>query len=149
MCFDRRRAARRRGFSLVELIVVMVIIGLLASLVVFRTRSYLIASKRNAARAEIARIVQAIDSFYAVTDRYPTNDEGLEVLIQPSDDFPDGLLNKVPLDPWKHPYEYNNPGRSSAYEVICLGADGREGGEKADRDISSEDLDQDEEQRNR
>jgi len=50
------------------------------------------------------------------------------------------LLNKVPRDPWKRAYEYVNPGRDSAFEVICLGADGREGGEGADKDISSEDL---------
>ncbi len=136
----RHRKQRRYAFSLVELIVVMVIIGLLASLVAFRTRSYLIASKRNAARAEIARLKDAIESYYAAYDRYPSNDEGLEVLVTPSSEYPDGLINKVPTDPWKHPYQYNNPGRSSAFEILCLGADGREGGTGADADISSENL---------
>ncbi len=141
MCCDFNPARRRRnGFSLVELIVVMVIIGLLASLVVFRTRSYLIVSKQNAAKAEIARIVQALETFYSVYGRYPTNDEGIEILAQPSDEFEDGLLNKTPLDPWRRPYVYNNPGRKSAFEVICLGADGREGGTGADKDISSDDV---------
>jgi general secretion pathway protein G len=132
------------GFSLIEVLVVMVIIGLLAGLVVlvvFRTRSYLVASKQNAARAEIAKIVQALESFYAAHDRYPTNDEGLASLVASSEKFPDGLLNKVPTDPWKHAYQYNSPGRAGPFEVICLGGDGREGGEHAARDISSDDLD--------
>jgi len=129
----------RRAFSLVELLVVMVIIGMLAGLVVFKTRSYLITSKQNAAKMEVARIVQALESFYAAHDRYPTNDEGLEALVTPSDRFADGILNKVPLDPWKHPYQYNSPGREAPFEVLCLGADGREGGEGADRDIRSDD----------
>jgi general secretion pathway protein G len=129
------------GFSLIEVLVVMVIIGLLASLVVFRTRSYLVASKQNAAKAEIAKIVQALESFYAANDRYPTNEEGLEVLVSSSEAFPDGLLNKVPTDPWKHAYQYNSPGRTGPFEVICLGGDGREGGESTARDISSDDLD--------
>ena len=143
MSCNKQRARRpRSGFSLVELIVVMVIIGLLAGLVVFRTRSFLIASKQNAAKGEISRLVQAIEVFYSAYGRYPTNEEGLEILTQPSDEFADGLINKTPLDPWHHPYVYNNPGQKSAFEVICLGADGREGGEGANKDISNEDLDQ-------
>ena len=134
------RHRQSSGFTLVELLVVMVIIGMLASLVVFKTRSYLIASKRNAAKAEIAKIVQAVESFYAAHDRYPTNDEGLEILASGTDVFPDGLLNKVPSDPWSNPYQYNSPGQSSPFEVICLGADGREGGEQAAGDISSDHL---------
>ena len=146
MCYenslrDAPRSRRSKGFSLVELLVVMVIIGMLASLVVFKTRSYLIASKQNAAKAEIAKMVQALESFYAAHDRYPTNDEGLEILVTGTEAFPDGLLNKVPTDPWKNAYQYNSPGRAGPFEVICLGTDGREGGEKAARDISSDDLD--------
>jgi general secretion pathway protein G len=120
----------------------MVIIAMLAGLVVFRTRSYLIASKQNAAKAEIARLVQALDTFYAAYDRYPTNEEGLEVLVTPSDSYPDGIINKVPRDPWKNEYQYNNPGERSPFEIISLGADGQEGGERGDRDISNDDLDE-------
>lgn len=134
---------RRRAFSLVELIVVMVILGMLAGLVAVRTRGYLISSKQNAAKAEIANIVKAIETFYADQSRYPTTDEGIEILVQGTDTWPDGFLNKLPRDPWKNPYEYVSPGSTEPYEVICLGADGREGGEGENRDFSSEGLDED------
>lgn len=133
----------RAAFSLVELIVVMVILGMLAGLVAVRTRGYLISSKQNAAKAEIANIVKAIETFYADQGRYPTTEEGLEILASGTDSWPGGFLTKVPKDPWKHPYEYLSPGSDSAYEVLCLGADHREGGEGEDRDISSETLDGD------
>ena len=137
----RLRSFAAAGFSLVELLVVIVIIGILASLVAFRTRSYLVVSKQNAAKLDISRIVQAIDTYYATHDRYPSNDEGLEILTAKDEVFVDGILKSIPLDPWSNPYQYNSPGADSAYEVICLGADKREGGEGADRDLSSEELD--------
>lgn len=139
-CKPIRDRRRRGGFSLVELIVVMVILGMLAGLVAVRTRGYLISSKQNAARAEIANIVKAIETFYADQGRYPTTDEGLEILAQGTDSWPDGFLNRVPRDPWKNRYEYVSPGSSSPYEVICLGADHREGGAGEDLDITSETL---------
>jgi general secretion pathway protein G len=138
---SRKKIAPRRAFSLVELMVVMIIIGLLSSLVAVQTRSYLIASKQNAARAEIATMVSALESFYADQSRYPTNDEGIEILTQGTKSFPDGFLKKLPLDPWRNPYEYVSPGANSPFEIVCLGADGREGGEGGDADITSETLD--------
>ena len=135
------RISTPNAFSLVELIVVMVIIGLLSSLVAVQTRSYLIASKQNAARAEISRIVSALDLFYADQSRYPTNEEGLVVLTQGTENFADGFLKKLTADPWGNPYEYFNPGSESKYEIVSLGGDGREGGEGGDKDISSENLD--------
>lgn len=138
-----KRSPSRTAFSLVELIVVMVILGMLAGLVAVRTRGYLISSKQNAAKAEIANIVKAVETFYADQGRYPTTDEGLEILVTGTDSWPDGFLNKVPLDPWKNPYEYISPGTSEPYEVISLGADGREGGEGEDQDFSSESLSRD------
>ena len=134
------RGKSRRAFSLVELIVVMVILGMLAGLVAVRTRGYLINSKQNAAKTEIANIVKALESFYAAEGRYPTTDEGLEILTQDIDAFPGGLLSKVPVDPWKRPYEYVSPGSTQPYEVICLGGDGREGGDGENQDFSSESL---------
>ena len=72
---------QRHAFSLVELIVVMVILGMLAGLVAVRTRGYLISSKQNAAKAEIANIVKAVETFYADQSRYPTTDEGINILL--------------------------------------------------------------------
>jgi len=135
----RRHCMVRRGFSLLELMVVLVILGMLAGIVVFKTQSHLVLSKQNAAKVEISKIREALDTFYAVYDRYPTNEEGLTILAKPSEKFTEGLLNKVPSDPWGHPYQYNNPGRNYAYEIICYGADGREGGDGANLDISSDD----------
>lgn len=134
------RPHRRRAFTLVELMVVIVIIGLLAGVVTISVRSYLIRGKQSVARLEIAKICQALDTFYAEFDRYPPNEQGLESLVENTDAFPDGLLNKLPTDPWGFAYEYHSPGRTMPYEVICYGADNREGGTAADADISSEDL---------
>ena len=128
------------AFSLVELMVVVIIIGLLSTLVAVQTRSYLIASKQNAARAEIATMVSALESFYADQSRYPNNEEGIEILTRGTRSFPDGFLKKVPTNPWGRPYEYVSPAVKSPFTILCLGGDGREGGEGGDADISSEAL---------
>ena len=140
---DRRihpRQKRRTGFSLVELMVVIVILGLLAGAVSMSVRSYLVRGKRNVAKMEIARISEAIETFYSHFDRFPSNEEGLAALTEASDAFPDGLLNKIPVDPWRNSYEYIHPGRSRPFEIICYGAGGVEGGTSAEADISSDDL---------
>ena len=138
---DRKITSHRRvAFSLVELMVVVIIIGLLSTLVAVQTRSYLVASKQNAARAEIATMVSALESFYADQSRYPTNDEGIAILTVGTRSFPDGFLKKVPTDPWGRPYEYVSPAANSPFDIICLGGDGREGGVGGDADISSEAL---------
>ena len=133
---------KRLAFTLVELMVVIVIIGLLAGAVTVSVRSYLIRGKQNVAKMEISRICQALDTFYAEFDRYPTNDEGLAVLAESTDAFPDGLLNKLPKDPWGNYYEFVQPGRGGPYDVMSLGADGREGGTGADSDLTNTDVEE-------
>lgn len=129
---------RRSGFSLVELIVVMVIIGMLAGIVTVSTRKYLQSARRNKAKAEIALLVGAVDSFYAELSRYPSNEEGLAVLAEGTDESPGGFIKQIKKDPWNNEYEYNSPGSDgNAYEVISLGADGREGGEGENKDLTS------------
>lgn len=135
-----QRRQSRAAFTLVELMVVIVIVGLLAGAVSVSVRSYMIRGKQGVAKLEISKISDALNTYYTALDRYPTTEEGIEILVQESDEFPAGLLDKMPVDPWGSPYEYNQPGQSSAYEIICYGADGSEGGDGADSDISSESL---------
>ena len=120
--------------------VVIVIIGILAGSVTVGVRGYLIRSKQNVARMEIATICQAIENFYLSYDRYPSNDEGIEILTKSSEKFPEPLLGRLPNDPWDNPYEYLETGSSPPYQVVSFGADGRDGGSGADTDISSLDL---------
>jgi len=101
---------------------------------------YLNKSKQMTARREIAAITQAVESFNAVNGRYPSNEEGLDVLAQPSEKFPDPLLKGEPKDPWGNRYQYNAPGSKGPFEVICYGADGREGGDAWNSDITSDAL---------
>ena len=133
----RRRAQRPGGFSLVEVMIVLVIIGLLAGVVTLNVRNYLLKAKEKTARREIATICAALETFNAEYGRYPSEEEGLEILNKKTDKFPEPLMKGRPIDPWGRPYQYNQPGRNATYEVICLGADGREGGSGIDADIVS------------
>jgi general secretion pathway protein G len=132
--------AARRAFSLVEIMIVIVIIGLLAAAVSLNVRTYIDKAKVNTAKAEIATICGALQTFYGEYGRYPTNDEGLDILTKPNEKFPQKLLTGKPIDPWGRPYQYLMPGREDAYEVFSLGADGKEGGTGADADINSSQL---------
>jgi len=120
--------------------VVIVIVGLLAGAVSVSVRSYMIRGKQGVARLEIAKVSEALSTYYTVFDKFPSVEEGIEVLAKSTEQFPDGLLDHVPVDPWGNPYEYNQPGQDSAFEIICYGADGSEGGTGADSDITSEHL---------
>lgn len=124
--------------TLVELMVVVVILGILATTVTVSVRGYLVTGKQNAAKQELAQLMAALDLFYVERDRYPTNQEGLALLLERSEKHPDGLLRGGDLnDPWGNPYEYVCPGLHGSYDLVCFGADGREGGSGGDADISS------------
>jgi general secretion pathway protein G len=135
MCCNKN--TRSRAFTLIELTAVLALMAILAGIVTINVRHYLIKGKQDAARAEIATIADAIEAFYTAQGRYPTNQEGLAVMADKSGGA-EPLLKQMPVDPWGHPYQYNCPGRNGEpYEVICFGADGREGGDGADADIYS------------
>jgi len=125
-----RHACRaRRAFSLVEIMVVVVIIGLLAGMVTVGFNKYLDSAKKSRAKSDIRVIADEVKGFYLLNNRYPTNDEGTEVLQM------DG---GIPVDPWGNPYAYNSPaGNGEPFEVYTLGQDGQEGGEGIDTDIYS------------
>ncbi len=135
-----RGGRRRRGFSLVEIMVVIVIIGLLAGVVTVNVRGYLIKAKQATARDEIRTIAGALESYNLTYGRVPGNDDGLAILTRQTPKLPEPLLMGVPVDPWGNDYQYNSPGSAGPYEVICHGGDGRPGGDGADADISSNNL---------
>jgi general secretion pathway protein G len=145
MCSDRRnaRAFAAAGFSLVEMMVVFVLLGLLSALVTVNVRGSLVKGKQNAARAAIARLSGALEQFQIDESRYPTNSEGLRILTTRSPKRPEPLLPAVPTDPWGRAYQYNAPGRNNQpFEIICFGADGKEGGDGADADIATYNLEE-------
>jgi general secretion pathway protein G len=141
----RRRLSRvraQRGFTLVEMLVVITIIGLIMSLVGPRVLNYLGESKIKAAKIQIQSFTSALDLFYLDAGRYPTGSEGLIVLVKPASGLAawNGPYLKggtVPNDPWGKPYIYRSPGERSAYEIISYGADGQEGGTGSAADIST------------
>ena len=128
-CKSQCKSALRRAFSLIEVMVVVVIIGVLAGAVVIKVGDYVDRAKTNRARSDIATIATAVESFYASESRYPTNEEGLSVLPLQS-----------MSDRWGRPYQYNQPGRDGPYEVVSYGADGRSGGDGVNRDLINSEL---------
>lgn len=130
----------RSAFTLVELMVVVVIIGVLATVVTVSVTDYLVKGKQDASRAEIAQISNALQLFYTEFDRYPDNDEGLALLKQSSSTHPHGILQGDLKDPWGHEYVYVYPGLHGVFDVCSYGANGQEGGTGNDADICSWNL---------
>ena len=131
---SRRSTSRYRGFSLIEIMIVVVIIGLMAGLVTYATTGYLARAKRQRARSDVATYGGAVDAYYLAKGAYPDNQDGLKVLVPE-------FIKVLQKDPWGRPYQYVQPGRGGPYDIICYGADGREGGTDADADISNWDAD--------
>lgn len=137
---ERRR--RQQGFTLIELLVVMVILGLLASIVAPNVFNASGKARVQTAKTQISTIATTLDAFALDTGRYPNSSEGLEALVG----APSGLtrwdgpyMKKIPNDPWGNPYQYKAPTDGSNYEVKSLGADGSQGGDDKNADISNND----------
>lgn len=133
---------KQNGFSLIELLVVLVILGLLAGLVGPRVMKYVGDSKSKTARLQIEDIGAALDLYSLETGSYPTTEQGLLALVQqPSDvevwNGPYMKKKKIPTDPWNREYQYQSPGENGAYDLFSLGADNTAGGEGENADILS------------
>jgi general secretion pathway protein G len=132
----------RAGFTLVEMLVVLVIIGLIMGLVGPRVLSYLSDSRVKAARLQIESFSNSLDLFYVDTGRYPTTQEGLGALLERPTEVdrwsgPYMRSNSVPNDPWGNAYVYQSPGSHGAYDLMSYGPKGREGGESSGSEIAN------------
>lgn len=141
---SRRRRARagQDGFTLVEMLVVITIIGMIMALVGPRVLNYLGDSRVKAAKIQIQSFSSALDLFYLDAGRFPTSSEGLNALVRPVSGVtawngPYVKGGAVPNDPWGNPYVYKQPGEQAPYEIRSLGADGQEGGTGTAADLTS------------
>lgn len=137
----RNPPSRQRGFSLIEIMVVVVIMGILAGLVVPNLLRRPDQARVVAARQDISSIYQALKLYRLDNGHYPSAQQGLQALVQqPADEKLSGwhsYLDRLPNDPWGHPYQYLNPGVKGEIDVFSLGADNKPGGEDSDADIGS------------
>jgi general secretion pathway protein G len=136
------RRAGERGFTLVEMLVVITIIGMIMGLIGPRVLNYMSESRVKTAKIQIQSFGNALDLFYLDTGRYPTTAEGLAGLAKPISGVsgwagPYLKGGSVPDDPWNNPYVYRSPGQQAPYEIISYGADGQEGGSGTAEDIRS------------
>jgi general secretion pathway protein G len=130
-----------KGFSLIELLIVMVIIGLLAGLVGPKMFGKVDTSKQKTAKTQISLLETALDMYRLDMGSYPTTEMGIRVLREKPDSSNkwDGpyLPKEIPVDPWGNPYHYASPSDHGAYEIISYGADGVEGGDDINADITN------------
>jgi len=143
----RARRAPHRGFTLIEIMVVVIIIGLLAAVIVPSVISKVDEARVTKAKADIQSLETALTMFRLDNSKYPTTDQGLEALVvQPTDPSirhwrQGGYLQRVSLDPWGNKYLYVYPGtHGKEYDLYTLGADGQPGGDGTDKDIGNWDL---------
>lgn len=132
-CNTQKRRRRGSGFSFLEVMVVVVIIGLLAGAVAIKVSDYIDKARVNRAKTDMAVLAGALETYKGFHGKYPSNEEGLSVLPLQK--------NTKGIDPWGRPYLYRTPGQNGeGYDLVCLGADGREGGDGIDADITEADL---------
>ena len=137
----KKTSQRPSGFTLMELLIVLVIIGLLAALVGPTLYQRIGPARESTARAQLENFATALDSYFVDLGRYPSTQDGLKALRakpESADKWNGPYLKKeIPNDPWGNQYVYRAPGRSGGYEIVSFGADGREGGDGENADIQS------------
>ena len=134
--------AVQAGFTLIELMVVLVIIGVLAALIVPNVLDRADDARVTAARTDVTNLMQALKLYKLDNHRYPTGEQGLQALVSKPTSGPAPVnwkpyLEKLPNDPWGRPYQYLNPGLKGEVDVMSFGADGQSGGEGVNADIGS------------
>ena len=134
----------QRGFTLIEIMVVVVIIGILGALVVPKLMGKPQEARITAAKVDISSLMQALKIYKLDNQRYPSTEQGLKALIEKPTSGPSangwktgGYVDKLPMDPWHNPYQYLSPGVKGEIDVYSLGADGQPGGVGDDADIGS------------
>ena len=139
--------AAARGFTLIEVMVVVIILGILAAVVVPRVMDRPQEARITKAKQDIRALKSALDLYKLDNYRYPSTDQGLEALVEKPSGTPEprnwksgGYMDRLPKDPWGNPYQYLNPGTHGEVDVYSLGADGRPGGEGPDADIGNWNL---------
>lgn len=136
-----RQRRTQHGFTLLELLVVLVVLGLLAGIVAPRYFSQLGRSEAKVARAQIEGLSKALDLYRLEIGRYPSSEQGLQALVSaPSDEARWSgpyLQKKVPDDPWGHAYIYRYPGENGEYDLLSLGKDGQPGGDGENAEITN------------
>lgn len=136
------RVQREAGFTLMEMLVVLVVIGLIAAVAVPQVMKLLESAKHKAARIQLETVSNSLNAYQLDVGSYPTTAQGLEILWKPAGDMPDWsgpyLRREHQLiDPWGRPLIYHSPGTNRPYDLISLGADGKEGGKGDDADLSA------------
>jgi general secretion pathway protein G len=132
------------GLTLIEIMVVVVIIGILATIIVINVLPSQNRAMIEKARADVSQLESALEMYRLTFNAYPTTEQGLEVLVTAPDDarlaarYPDGgFINRLPRDPWDNEYQYVIPGEYGRFDIWSFGADGRVGGEGEDADIGN------------
>ena len=138
------QTSRKAAFTLIEIMVVVIILGILAATIIPQFIGTTQDAKISAAKSQVAELESAVERFYVHMDRYPTQDEGLQVLVDPPANDDDKkwrgpYIKQLRNDPWGHPFQYTIPGthNPTSFDIWSRGADGQDGGDGANADLGN------------